>query len=121
MAASSAAIVDSVFVYGLLKRGFSLHHHMAQGVFAGTATVQGALCSVGQYPGLVEGAGMVRGEVYRFADIAIALEVLDEIEEYDPSNPEQSEFVRRVRPATFDADKRVVQAWCYVYNRIRKG
>lgn len=121
MAATSSGVVDSVFVYGLLKRGFSLHHHMAQGIFVGNASVQGVLCSIGQYPGLVEGSGVVHGEVYRFADIAVALEVLDEVEEYDPLDIERSEFIRRVCSTTLDADKSIVQAWCYTYNRDVSG
>jgi gamma-glutamylcyclotransferase (GGCT)/AIG2-like uncharacterized protein YtfP len=112
---------DCVFVYGLLKSGCELHHHCAQGTFIGEATVRGGLYSLGEYPAMIEGDGIVHGELYRFEDIAVTLEVFDEIEDYDPQNPESSLYVRTVKPATLDKDKTSVQAWIYVYNRDVKG
>jgi len=117
LAAQARDATDLVFVYGLLKRGFSLHHHMSLGVFVGDATVRGALYSLGQYPGLVEGTGSVHGELYRFADIAVALEVLDEVELYDPLDPDGSEYLRVIRQARLDASGESVATWCYVYNK----
>ncbi|MBV8172664.1 MAG: gamma-glutamylcyclotransferase [Candidatus Eremiobacteraeota bacterium] len=116
MAAPAADTTDLVFVYGLLKRGFSLHHHMSLGVFIGSATVAGKLYSLGHYPGLVEGTGKVHGEVYRFADVAVALEVLDEVEGYDPLNPDESEYLRVVKLAEMDAKSARPSVWCYVHN-----
>jgi gamma-glutamylcyclotransferase (GGCT)/AIG2-like uncharacterized protein YtfP len=112
---------DCVFVYGLLKRGFALNHHCAQGTYIGDATVRGALYSLGEYPGMVEGDGSVHGELYRFPDIALALEVLDEIEEYDPQNPENSLYVRVVKQAVLDKNATTMPAWVYLYNRDVKG
>jgi len=121
LAQDSGVAADSVFVYGLLKRGFSLHHHMAKGTFAGDATARGTLYSLGEYPGMVDGDGTVHGEVYRFDDIAVALELLDEVEEYDPLEPERSLYVRTVRPVTLRSGGIAVPAWCYLYNRSVKG
>ena len=121
MAQAPDVATDRVFVYGLLKRGFGLHHHMAQGTFVGDATAAGALYSLGEYPAMVDGEGAVRGELYRFDDIAVALELLDEVEEYDPLDPESSPYLRAVRPITLRSDGAVVPAWCYLYNRSVKG
>jgi gamma-glutamylcyclotransferase (GGCT)/AIG2-like uncharacterized protein YtfP len=109
-----------VFVYGLLMRGCSLHTHMEAASFEGTATVRGELLSFGRYPGLVNGSGTVRGEVYRFHDLAAALDILDDIEEFDPTDPEDSLYVREVRDATMD-EGGVVRAWVYVYNGLTDG
>jgi gamma-glutamylcyclotransferase (GGCT)/AIG2-like uncharacterized protein YtfP len=117
LAAQPSDATDLVFVYGLLKRGFSLHHHMSLGVFVGDAAVSGLLYSLGQYPGLVEGTGTVRGEVFRFDDIAVALEVLDEVEGYDPFDVDNSEYVRVIKQARLDANGRSVATWCYAYNK----
>jgi len=117
LAAQPSDATDLVFVYGLLKRGFSLHHHMSLGVFIGDATVSGLLYSLGQYPGLVEGTGSVHGEVFRFDDIAVALEVLDEVEQYDPLNPDGSEYLRVIMHTRLDASGDDVATWCYVYNK----
>ena len=112
---------DCVFVYGTLMRGFDLHHHMASASFVSTATVPGALYVVDAYAGRVEGGATVHGEVYRFDDIAVALEVLDEVEEYDPLDVPSSAYVRVLRLVRLDKDGRTASAWLYLYNRDTKG
>ena len=109
-----------VFVYGLLMRGFTLHHAMAAGTFVGEATARGQLVSLGHYPGLVEGPGEVRGELYSFDDLPAALDVLDDLEEFDATNPEGSLYLREVSPVT-QSDGTRVDAWLYVYNGSRDG
>jgi len=108
---------DCVFVYGGLMRGFDLHHHVASASFVSTAIVPGSLYVAGAYPCMIENGGTVHGEVYRFDDIAVALEVLDEVEEYDPLDPPSSEYVRVLRPARLDNDGSKLLAWLYLYNR----
>jgi gamma-glutamylcyclotransferase (GGCT)/AIG2-like uncharacterized protein YtfP len=108
---------DCVFVYGGLMRGFDLHHHLASASFVSTATARGALYLAGAYPGMIEENGTVHGELYRFADIAVALEVLDEVEEYDPLDAASSPYVRVVRRVHVDRDGTDVPAWLYLYNR----
>src|ERR1700694_1005568 len=89
---------DCVFVYGSLMQGCELHHYLAFAAFVSRATTRGRLFSIGHYPGMTEGDGTVHGELYRFTDVAVALEVLDEVEDYDPSDPEGSPYVRVLRP-----------------------
>jgi gamma-glutamylcyclotransferase (GGCT)/AIG2-like uncharacterized protein YtfP len=110
-----------IFVYGSLMRGFDLHHHVAGAAFVSPATGRGELYDIGSYPGMVEGDGTVRGELYRFSDIAVALEVLDEVEEYDPLDAAGSEYVRVVRAVRLDTDGSEVASWLYLYNRDVKG
>ncbi len=113
--ASTESALNAVFVYGGLMTGFDLHHHMRGALLLGRASVAGLLYSVGRYPGLKDGSGTVHGELYRFADIAVALEVLDEVEGYDPLDPAASEYVRVVRAARLE-DATTQPAWAYLFN-----
>ena len=103
-----------VFVYGSLMRGLDLHHHMESGTFAGEGTVRGTLVSLDRYPGLIDGSGAVRGELYRFDDLPTALDVLDDVEEFNPTDPDGSPFVRVTRPVT-TSDGTQLEAWLYLY------
>jgi gamma-glutamylcyclotransferase (GGCT)/AIG2-like uncharacterized protein YtfP len=105
-----------IFVYGLLMRGFELHHHMEAGTFVGEGQTDGVLLSLGSYPGLIDGAGSVRGELYRFNDLPAALDVLDDVEEFDATDPDASLYLRVARQVRLD-DGRDVAAWTYLYNR----
>jgi gamma-glutamylcyclotransferase (GGCT)/AIG2-like uncharacterized protein YtfP len=70
-----------LFVYGTLKRGFANERELAHAVFERVAaTAPGhALYDLGAYPALVlEGSGVVQGEVYRVPVSALAR--LDEFE-----------------------------------------
>jgi len=108
-----------VFVYGLLMRGHELHHHMESGEYIGDGRVKGALVSLGRYPGLIEGSGSVRGELYRFPDLPVALDVLDDIEEFDPTDPSRSLYLRlAMRVQTSDGE---LDAWAYRYNGSTDG
>ena len=105
-----------IFVYGLLMRGFDLHRHMEAGTFIGDATTAGTLVSLGRYPGLIDGGGVVHGEVYRFDDMPSALDVLDDIEEFDATDPDASLYLRVDRDVKM-SDGTTVRAWLYLYNR----
>ena len=108
-----------VFVYGLLMRGHELHHYMESGEYAGDGRVKGALVSLGRYPGLIEGSGTVLGELYRFADLPSALDVLDDVEEFEPTDPSRSLYLRIAMPVqTADGE---VEAWVYRYNGSTEG
>lgn len=109
-----------IFVYGLLMRGLELHHHMESGTFLDEGSTSGVLVSLGNYPGLIDGAGTVRGEVYRFDDLPAALDVLDDVEEFDATDPDASLYLRVARPVKMD-DGRDVTAWTYVYNQECAG
>lgn len=92
---------------------------MESGEFVGDGRVDGVLLSLGRYPGLIEGTGSVRGELYRFADLPGALDVLDDVEEFEPTDPSRSLYLRIVmRVKTDDGD---VDAWVYRYNGSTEG
>ena len=100
-----------LFVYGTLMRGYGLHPVLAGGATAlGEGTARGRLLDLGRYPGLVDGAGRVRGEVYRLDDAEL-LPVLDREEGYN--------FVRRRAIVTLAGGRRV-RAWLYRYRGPRE-
>jgi gamma-glutamylcyclotransferase (GGCT)/AIG2-like uncharacterized protein YtfP len=116
----SNAEITSLFVYGGLMRGFDLHHCLGGCRFVGEGWTRGILLRAGRYPGLVDGEGTVAGDLYRMSDPAPLLATLDELEEYDPRNPQGSLYVRDVRPVSM-SDGSLTFAWLYVYNRPVAG
>jgi gamma-glutamylcyclotransferase (GGCT)/AIG2-like uncharacterized protein YtfP len=105
-----------IFVYGGLMRGFDLHHYLAGATFIAAGWTAGRLVALGRYPGLLDGDGKVIGEIYRLEDVAASLEALDDLEEFDPADPQQSVYLRIVRDVHVD-DGATMSAWVYVYNR----
>jgi gamma-glutamylcyclotransferase (GGCT)/AIG2-like uncharacterized protein YtfP len=121
-------------VYGTLRRGGRLHHHLGTAArrarYAGSATVHGALHEVApaardtsvidtSYPCLSIGRpGRVVVELYELLDPAL-LAHLDEVEGYDPHDLAGSEY-HRVRVLLHDlspAALGIEEAWTYVYVR----
>ena len=87
-------------------RGYSRHRvHAPASTFLGEGSVGGRLLDLRGYPGLVDGAGRVRGEIYRLDDPEL-LPVLDREEGYN--------VVRRRAIVTL-ANGRRARAWVYRY------
>lgn len=112
---------DKLFVYGTLRRGYSLHEHLAEGSsrFVGRGRIKGRLYDLGEYPGAipVDAPGEeIAGELYQLGDPERQLPKLDELEEFDPAKPEQSLFVRRLADVDLDNGQRV-KAWVYFLPR----
>lgn len=110
-----ASDVCHLFVYGTLRprlAGAAQRRLLAELSWAGPATVRGALHDLGAYPALVEGPGLVHGDLLH-VEHERALAALDAYEEchgYDPL------YVRREVMAT-RPDGGMVRAWAYVYLR----
>ena len=87
-------------------RGEPLHRVLARGAsFVGEGHARGRLVRLGRFPGLVDGSGRVRGELYRLDDRELLADV-DREEGYN--------FVRRRVTVTL-LDGRRVRAWLYRY------
>jgi len=100
-----------LFAYGTLMRGYDLHAMLARGATAaGTGTARGRLLDLGRYPGLIEGAGRVHGEIYQLEDPEL-LPALDREEGYN--------FERRRAVVTLAGGRRV-RAWLYRYRGPRQ-
>ena len=85
-------------------------------VALGPCRIPGLLLDLGAYPGLVDGAGEVAGDLLRLKD-ADAGRLLDAFEDFDPSAPATSEYVRR--RVRLVAPK--VWAWVYAWNGDAEG
>ena len=91
-------------------RGYALHRWLAgASTYLGEASVRGTLLDLRGYPGLVDGQGRVRGELYRLRDREL-LPILDRQEGYN--------FERR-RAGVSLADGRRSRAWVYRYRGSR--
>ena len=68
-----------LFVYGSLKAGFGNNRHLGESKFIGTDKFKGGVMySLGYYPGVVDGNGVIHGEVYRIS--SKTLDRLDRLE-----------------------------------------
>jgi gamma-glutamylcyclotransferase (GGCT)/AIG2-like uncharacterized protein YtfP len=87
---------------------------------AGRGSVNAKLYDLGDYPGATPVDGndreQVRGELYCLSDPQFAMSILDEYEEFFPSQPDKSLFVRALVVVTLD-NGRKENAWAYFYNR----
>ena len=113
--------IEHVFVYGSLKRGQPLYfleglEDLRLEVLE--ARMQGGLLyDLGPFPGMILkcSGGVVMGEVHRFRQIEVVLDILDEVEEYygegDPNN-----LYRRVEhDAELLNEEGFIPCWVYEY------
>ena len=92
-------------------RGYVLHPLLSgDATFLGEGRVRGRLLDLGRWPGLIDGAGTTRGELYRLDDPAL-LAVLDR-EEVGYN------FERRRTVVTLTSGRRE-RAWVYRYRGPR--
>jgi gamma-glutamylcyclotransferase (GGCT)/AIG2-like uncharacterized protein YtfP len=96
---SGAGNCRLLFVYGTLRRGFELHHHLTRlgARFQVEARVAAKLVDLGRYPGALPATGngeWVHGELFELGQPQPDLQVLDRVEGFIPSAPERSEFIR---------------------------
>lgn len=84
----------------------------------GTGTIRGKLYDLGDYPAAVvnrNANGKISGSVFALPDDPKALASLDEYEEFTPSDPANSLFIRTKRMVTLaDGSRRL--CWVYLYN-----
>jgi len=99
-------IVDRVFVYGTLRSGQAarslIENHVVR---AEPATIQGHIYAFPLgFPGLVDGDGVVQGEIMWLTDLAASLALLDAYE-----GEEFQRVLKKVHRQSGDE-----WAWCYI-------
>jgi gamma-glutamylcyclotransferase (GGCT)/AIG2-like uncharacterized protein YtfP len=112
-------MTDLVFFYGTLMSGFRrLGRQRLDPKLKpeGPGSIQAALFDLGIYPAAIPASdGRVRGEVYRMTEPEDVLSELDDIEGYEPREPDTSLYTRVETSVAFD-DGRAGTAWVYFYN-----
>lgn len=105
-----------VFVYGTLRRG-----EMRNGVLQNDQLVDGevyaegfSMIDLGAYPGVIQGEGTVRGELYEIS--RRTLDHLDRIEGYREETPEEGLYDRVTTPVML-GNGSLEEAYIYVFNR----
>ncbi len=85
----------------------------------GSAHVRGRLYDFGEFPGAVldpSSRTMIHGELVALPSDERILEALDRYEEFDPSHPKKSLFVRK-KAKVLMGNGSSREGWIYVYNR----
>lgn len=115
-------MTNLLFVYGTLMKGHRDDWQEKVGAhFVGRGRITGKLYRLGQFPGAVrsDAGSHVQGEVYRLSNVASALKILDKYEEFEPTRPQRSLFIRRQISVEME-DGSSSKAWAYFYNRSVK-
>jgi len=113
---------DFLFAYGTLQPGLApaaVASAVAKLVTIGEAFVNGVLYDLGGHPGAVlDSASQDRiiGAVYQLPEDPSVLVELDAYEDFNPSAPQGSLFLRVLHPVAL-ATGGTLQCWVYVYNR----
>ncbi|MBI5128577.1 MAG: gamma-glutamylcyclotransferase [Rhodopseudomonas palustris] len=114
-------MLDRLFVYGTLMRGFDnpMARLLSEGAEClGAATILGRLYRIRHYPGLVEPrnpADVVYGEVFRMRQPRELLLRLDDYESCTEAYPEPREYRREIADVTLHSGA-AVSAYVYIYN-----
>jgi gamma-glutamylcyclotransferase (GGCT)/AIG2-like uncharacterized protein YtfP len=112
---------DYLFVYGTLapdKAPASISDAVRKLVFVAPGSVEGRLYDLGNYPGVKLSSkkkNKIRGRVYRLPSDPSVLEKLDAYEEYYPSAPNDSLYLRKLADVEL-SNGRTLRAWVYEYN-----
>jgi gamma-glutamylcyclotransferase (GGCT)/AIG2-like uncharacterized protein YtfP len=115
-------MLDRVFVYGTLMRGFDhpMSKLLSSGAdFLGAASCRGRLYMVAHYPGLLhsdDANDVVHGELFRLRDVDGLMAVLDDYESVGPGYEPPTLYLREPIGVT-TADGSVTEAWTYIYNK----
>jgi gamma-glutamylcyclotransferase (GGCT)/AIG2-like uncharacterized protein YtfP len=109
--------MDKIFVYGTLKRDgryFSLIEKEVKLINDDCCT-KGMLISLGKYPALIDGSGMVCGELFEITDEG--LRICDEIEGYSSLKETNKSLYYREKRDIFDPKESLIDsAIVYIFN-----
>src|ERR1700678_2295850 len=101
---------SALFVYGSMMKGMVHHNKLAAMVKEiKPATCEGTLyrLPVG-YPAMVEGPGIVRGELLALDKFKDIIKIIDEFEGFSMTTPEKSLYIRMEKPILVEGAKKPV-------------
>lgn len=110
-----------LFVYGtLLKDAANLMttYLLEKGTLVGKGFFTGQMYAIDFFPGAIydpDLSSLVYGELFLLKDGHRVLSVLDEYEQFIPSRPEESLFVRKEIPIQLQETSQM--AWTYLFNQ----
>lgn len=103
-----------VFVYGTLTKGMGNHQLLKSAYFLGEGVIKGVLYDLPYgFPGVIEGNGVVRGEVYIVNDYTLSQ--LDKLEGYFKDSPQNSLYLRKIAEIKMD-DGSIIEGYYYQFN-----
>jgi gamma-glutamylcyclotransferase (GGCT)/AIG2-like uncharacterized protein YtfP len=104
--------IDTVFVYGTLKQGYTNHYFLEDSLYLGEfkTNPKWGLLDLGLFPAMVVGSLEVEGEAY-----GVSEETLDRLDRLE--GVEQGLY-RRKRISVNDSLGNSISAWAYIYNAI---
>jgi gamma-glutamylcyclotransferase (GGCT)/AIG2-like uncharacterized protein YtfP len=108
-----------LFVYGGLLKGMTLSPFIEGSEYLGPAFIKAELYFLGQFPGIIEGNGIVFGELYEVSEEMIPK--VDKIEHYHVDDPGHSSYIRKELEVTCLPNKEKLKADAYFYNRSVDG
>lgn len=99
----------NVFVYGTLMEGETNHHYLENSTFLDMVTIEGyEMYNVGWYPAIIDGDGLIIGELYQVPNTDMpSIDILE---------GEGSLYIKRCETVT-DSKGKSSFAFIYVYNR----
>ncbi len=117
--------INHIFVYGTLLSQYSnieSHDYLKKYTeFIDFACMDGKLYMVDYYPGAIPcekgEKSIVKGEVYKLTNPKLLFDFLDKYEEYNPEDPDHSEYVRKPTQVILNKSKQVITAWVYYFNQ----
>lgn len=99
----------NVFVYGTLMKDETNHHYLENSTFLDMATIEGyEMYNVGWYPAIIDGNGLIIGELYHVPNT--------DMPSIDMLEGEGSLYIKRCETVT-DSKGNSSFAFIYVYNR----
>jgi gamma-glutamylcyclotransferase (GGCT)/AIG2-like uncharacterized protein YtfP len=112
----------TLFVYGSLMSGM-VHHNKIKALVKEVkpATLEGGTLyrlPVG-YPAMVEGTGVVKGELITLNNFKDVIKILDEFEGYSATTPEKSLYVRTEKQVMVEGAKKPVTTYVYILNSAK--
>lgn len=120
---------EFLFIYGTLDPKTApreIRDTVRRLKFVGEGFVHGTLYDLGDYPGvkLDSGAAKVQGRVYRLPTTKDAIRSIDRYEEFYPSRPDSSLYLRKLTDVELGNGQKI-RSWIYEYNgkipRMRNG
>lgn len=109
-------VINTLFVYGTLMTGGANHYLLQPYLLNVTpAQTKGLLFDLPYgYPAMIDGDGLVQGELVMLSNVTDALTILDRLEDYFGEDCQENLYHRVFRNVTIDNES-VVQAYVYIW------